>query len=141
MGSCSRVLTSSYSKGFGLIGTYLGEDHGANQANCIYGIFFYSVMLLASFLSYKFVASVQMVMSLAAVGMSCYLAYILYFILHDLCVVCVSTYAVNILLVFTTWCKRCSIASLEKTEDQYGYTIPNYHNTKREGRDGFKKFI
>ena len=62
----------------------------------------------------------QMILSASSIGVSCYLAYILHFvlqvcralcfyltlflILQDFCVVCVSTYAVNVLLFFT----RCA---------------------------------
>ncbi len=36
---------------------------------------------------------------------SVYLAYILYFVLETLCVICVSIYAVNFLLLITAACK------------------------------------
>jgi len=137
--SCSKVFSSPYSKGFGLVGPYLGEEHPANQSNSVYGLAFYSTLLLLSLFNYRFLATLQMVLSVGAIGMSCYLAYILHFVLENFCVVCVSTYVVNFLLFFTSWCKRCSLGKKVK-EDKYGYTIPTSLNNNR-GRDGFKKFI
>ena len=42
--NCTRVLTSKWAKGFGVVGPLLGEDHVLNQANAVYGIIFYSLM-------------------------------------------------------------------------------------------------
>ena len=44
-------------------------------------------------------ASIQIFTAVLANFGSVYLAYILYFVLHDFCVVCVSTYIVNFLLL------------------------------------------
>merc|ERR1719370_854960 len=103
--SCSKVFSSPYARGFGLVGPFLGESHPLNQSNSLYGVVFYSILLLFSLFNYRFLATLQMIMSATSIVVSCYLAYILHFVLQDFCVVCVSTYAVNMLLFFTSWCK------------------------------------
>ena len=57
--SCSKVFTSKYGKGFGLVSLILPEDHPANQPNSVYGIVFYSTILLMSFLNFRFIARIQ----------------------------------------------------------------------------------
>ena len=99
--SCSKVLSSSYGKGFGLVSFILGDTHQLNQPNSVYGIIFYSIMMLLAFLSSRMMSKVQFYLSLTSVAMSLYLAYILYFILEELCPLCVATYAVNLLLFIT----------------------------------------
>ena len=99
--SCSKVFSSPYGKGFGLVGRILGDDHPVNQTNSVYGIIFYSTMLLSAFLKSKLVSTVQFYLTLVSVVGSLYLAYILYFILQELCPVCVSTYVLNIFLAIT----------------------------------------
>ena len=99
--SCSKVLASRYGKGFGVVGPLLGEDHELNQPNSVYGIIFYSIMLLLAFLTGKFMSRLQFFLSVSSVIASVYLAYILYFILEELCPLCVSTYVVNFLLFIT----------------------------------------
>ena len=42
--NCTKVLTSKWAKGFGLVAPTLGDDHPLNQPNCLYGIVFYSLM-------------------------------------------------------------------------------------------------
>jgi len=44
-------------------------------------------------------------MSSLSLVVSAYLAYILYFELHDFCVVCVSTYVCNIVIAFNSYTK------------------------------------
>jgi len=144
--SCSRVLTSKYSTGFGLVGTLLGEDHIANQFNSIYGIAFYSLMLLLSLFNYRSIATVQILLSVMSVLMSAYLGYILY-ILQDVCVVCGGTYLVNFLLLVTSICKRrsmkCVRAGYSSTDKStYSYT-PFWTPSQRSNNNntGYKKNI
>ena len=101
--SCSKVLTSSYGRGFGVISILLGDSHPLNQPNSVYGIIFYSIMIIMALLNNKIMSSIQFYMSLSSVIMSLYLAYILYFILGELCPLCVSTYAVNFILFITRY--------------------------------------
>ena len=45
--SCSRVLTSEYSVGLGIVKSILGEDHILNISNAYYGIFVYIALCVA----------------------------------------------------------------------------------------------
>eukprot|EP00090_Calanus_glacialis_P038559 TRINITY_DN67252_c0_g1_i1.p1 TRINITY_DN67252_c0_g1~~TRINITY_DN67252_c0_g1_i1.p1 ORF type:complete len:185 (-),score=56.76 TRINITY_DN67252_c0_g1_i1:149-703(-) len=136
--SCSKVLTSSYGRGFGLVALLLGEEHPLNQPNSVYGIIFYSIMMLLAFLTSKVMTKLQFYLSLASVAMSLYLAYILYYILAELCPLCVSTYAVNFLLFITSWCKKRSLNSSSSSKGsrrvESTFTLPT-------NNQDFKKFI
>lgn len=103
-----------YGKGFGIMGRIFGEKSVMNQPNGIFGIIFYSQMVflckykindninsnlhqffLSAFISCSHITRVQIALSGLSILLSCYLAYLLYFVLEDFCVVCVSTYVVN----------------------------------------------
>ena len=87
----------------------LGESHPLNQSNSLFGVAFYSILLLFSMFNFRFLATIQvilhpkdimscvvfphiyvmvsnaapqMILSASAIGVSCYLAYILHFILQ-----------------------------------------------------------
>ena len=57
--SCSKVFTSKYGRGFGLVSLILPEDHQLNQPNSVYGIFFYSTLMLLAFINVRFISKVQ----------------------------------------------------------------------------------
>ena len=97
--SCSAVLTSQYSKGFGLIGPLLSEESVFNLPNSIYGLIFFNVQLALGLIHNLFASRVLFFMSLFTMPVIVYLAGILVFILRDFCLVCVSTYFVNLLLL------------------------------------------
>ncbi|XP_064835471.1 vitamin K epoxide reductase complex subunit 1-like protein 1 [Oncorhynchus masou masou] len=44
--SCSKVFTSRWGRGFGLLGSIFGNDSAMNQPNSVYGIVFYVFQLL-----------------------------------------------------------------------------------------------
>ncbi|KAL5257460.1 hypothetical protein ACHWQZ_G012413 [Mnemiopsis leidyi] len=95
--SCSRVLSSKYSKGFGIIGPTLGDESPLNQPNCLYGILFFLIYLTLDTISQSFfVKQLKFTLSASSIVMSLYLAYILAFVLVDLCLICLATYVVNI---------------------------------------------
>jgi len=137
--SCSAVFTSQYAVGFGQVEKYLGKDHVLNQPNSVYGIAFYAVMLLFSLLNYRFIATLQTLLSFSACVLSCYLGYLLYFVIKNLCVVCVATYGVNLFLLIFSMCKRRALAPKVVKEDKYGYYIPT--TTAASQNNNFKKFI
>ncbi|OXA45726.1 Vitamin K epoxide reductase complex subunit 1 [Folsomia candida] len=80
--SCSLVFTSEYGTGFGLVSKILGPDSFLNQPNGI--------------IPHPLVALGGLVLGISGIVMSIYLGYALFIVLQDACVVCISTYLVNI---------------------------------------------
>merc|ERR1719278_2145578 len=66
--SCSKVFSSPYAKGFGLVAPLLGESHPLNQSNSLFGVAFYSILLLFSMFNFRFLATLQMVLSASSIG-------------------------------------------------------------------------
>lgn len=100
--SCSKVLTSAFSQGFGIAGRLFGKTSPLNMANTTVGIIFYSILFgLTCAWNRTWARKLSVALCLLATLSSVYLAYILIFILADFCVVCVSTYAVNVALLGT----------------------------------------
>ena len=58
-------------------------------------------MIISAFNQTASGALMQCVMAVMANCGSVYLAYILYFVLNDFCIVCVSTYVINFVLLLT----------------------------------------
>ena len=84
--SCTKAFTSKY-------GTTLSLPNG------VWGLIFYTIIIILSIVNYS--TAILYVSILSVVG-SIYLASILYFKLHDLCIVCTGIYVVNIaLLIFS----------------------------------------
>ncbi|CAH0381002.1 unnamed protein product [Bemisia tabaci] len=94
--SCSNVLNSSFSTGFGIF----SKDSMLNQPNSLFGIIFYSTFFLLSYLNFKIVSKLLIILAVVSNISSVYFACILIFILKDFCLVCVSTYFVNVGLLF-----------------------------------------
>jgi len=111
--SCSKVFTSKYGRGFGLLEHVLGSDHILNLPNSVFGIAFYMIMIILSFSLSPGMANLAIVLALKANAGSVYLGYILYFVLEDFCVVCVTTYVVNFVLLVITYLRR---SHLHKTK-------------------------
>ncbi|XP_013378655.1 vitamin K epoxide reductase complex subunit 1 [Lingula anatina] len=102
--SCSRVLTSEYSKGFGIVRYLVGENHFLNVPNCILGILFYAIQIVLFCLSdHAIVTSFLFYTSAIAIIGSVYLAYVLFLVLHDLCLVCIATYIINGLVFYINY--------------------------------------
>lgn len=97
--ACSKVFSSKYARGFGLVGPSLGEDHFLNQPNGIYGAILYIILLVLSQLKRMRAAQVQRVLVFLANLMTPYLAYLLYKVIQAVCVLCVATYVINALLL------------------------------------------
>jgi vitamin-K-epoxide reductase (warfarin-sensitive) len=80
--NCSNSLTGEYSKHFGI-------------PNTVYGMFFYTILFILSFLEFPLL--IFGLSTIAFLG-SFYLAYILYFKVKDVCLVCNAIYLTNLLL-------------------------------------------
>uniref|UniRef100_A0A6B2LP68 vitamin-K-epoxide reductase (warfarin-sensitive) n=1 Tax=Arcella intermedia TaxID=1963864 RepID=A0A6B2LP68_9EUKA len=95
--SCSKVLTSEYSRIIAKI-FRLPEEHPLNVPNTYIGILFYLAVLVYPIYPFTLVPyrkNLFFIASSISLMFCIYLAYILYFVLEDLCLVCVSTYVVN----------------------------------------------
>ncbi|XP_019967487.1 vitamin K epoxide reductase complex subunit 1 [Paralichthys olivaceus] len=112
--SCSKVFTSRWGRGFGLVQFFVAQDSPLNQPNSVLGIIFYTLQMgLGLSLSRK--AAVFLVFSSwVSVAGSLYLASILAFVLGDFCMVCVSTYIVNFALLFTNVKRRRAIGGMKE---------------------------
>ncbi|KAM9500031.1 vitamin K epoxide reductase complex subunit 1-like protein 1 isoform 1-T1 [Salvelinus alpinus] len=96
--SCSKVFTSRWGRGFGLLGSIFGNDSAMNQPNSVYGIVFYVFQLLLGITVSAMAALILMATSILSVMGSLYLGYILYFVLEDFCIICITTYALSFIL-------------------------------------------
>ncbi|XP_014468210.1 PREDICTED: vitamin K epoxide reductase complex subunit 1-like protein 1 isoform X2 [Dinoponera quadriceps] len=95
--SCSAVLNSEYSKGFGITSKSC-ILRLCEVPNCVFGIIFFTAMSIMSLKnSYAFSVAI-LALGTASVLTSVYLAFILYK-LKTICLVCVSTYVVSALLM------------------------------------------
>uniref|UniRef100_A0AAQ4P3Q8 vitamin-K-epoxide reductase (warfarin-sensitive) n=1 Tax=Gasterosteus aculeatus aculeatus TaxID=481459 RepID=A0AAQ4P3Q8_GASAC len=88
----------SWGRGFGLLGSIFGNDNALNQPNSVYGIAFYAFQLLLGMTVSAMAALILMTTSILSVVGSLYLGYILYFVLKDFCIICITTYALNFIL-------------------------------------------
>jgi len=86
--SCTKVSKSKWGKTFGI-------------ANAVYGLLFYALLFILTFINIK------LIFYLAALSVlsSFYLAYVLYFKLKTVCLVCYSVYIVNIFLLIFSYLK------------------------------------
>jgi len=125
--SCTSVFKTKYAKGFGVMGTLMGDEgHVLNQPNSVYGILFYSINFLLFLLfgqKSKMVAELQFYAVILANFVSCYLAYLLYAVIKNMCYVCLATYAVNFVLLIAHYFNRKHLRN---------YIVPEYSNFQRQ---------
>jgi vitamin-K-epoxide reductase (warfarin-sensitive) len=112
--SCSKVFMSKYGKGFGLF----SKESPFNLPNPVFGIFFYVTQLFVAMFCGRDGRLINFFIIQAIVSnfMSVYLGYILFFVLNDLCVVCVATYVVNALMLQAGISRRTQAMALEDKE-------------------------
>lgn len=100
----SRLVQSwRWGRGFGLLGSIFGKDGVLNQPNSVFGLIFYILQLLLGMTASAVAALVLMTSSIVSVVGSLYLAYILYFVLKEFCIICVTTYVLNFLLLIINY--------------------------------------
>ncbi|KAM3592232.1 uncharacterized protein V6R79_015101 [Siganus canaliculatus] len=112
--SCSKVFTSRWGRGFGLVQFFVAEDSLLNQPNSVLGIIFYTLQMGLGLTLSKKAAQFLIFSSWVSVAGSLYLASILAFVLGDFCMVCVSTYAVNFALLYTNLKRRAAIEGMKE---------------------------
>uniref|UniRef100_A0A8C3T2N4 vitamin-K-epoxide reductase (warfarin-sensitive) n=1 Tax=Chelydra serpentina TaxID=8475 RepID=A0A8C3T2N4_CHESE len=89
------VSLCRWGRGFGLVEDLLGKHSVFNQPNSLFGIVFYTLQTLLGFTPSTLAAVALLGTSVVSIAGSLYLAYILFFVLHDFCLVCVTTYLLN----------------------------------------------
>ncbi|KGL77260.1 Vitamin K epoxide reductase complex subunit 1-like 1, partial [Tinamus guttatus] len=95
---CSVAISSRWGRGFGVLGSIFGKDSLINQPNSVYGLVFYILQMLLGMTASAVAALILMTSSIVSVVGSLYLAYILYFVLKEFCIVCIITYFLNFIL-------------------------------------------
>jgi len=118
---CSNVFTSRFGKGLGIVGPLVGEDSPLYQSNGVYGMFMYSAFVFFSLFPYRVFAKICVFMGIAANIVSAYLAYILFFVIEDICVVCISTYAIGFFLLIAS-IKNLSAINTLKAETSLNFS-------------------
>uniref|UniRef100_A0A1A8D7Z4 vitamin-K-epoxide reductase (warfarin-sensitive) n=1 Tax=Nothobranchius kadleci TaxID=1051664 RepID=A0A1A8D7Z4_NOTKA len=114
--SCSKVFTSRWGRGFGLVQFFVDKDSPLNQPNSLLGIIFYTLQMGLGLSPSRKAALALVLSSWVSMAGSLYLASILAFVLGDFCMVCVSTYIVNFALLYTNLKRRRAIEEMkEKT--------------------------
>ncbi|NP_001027838.1 vitamin K epoxide reductase complex subunit 1 [Takifugu rubripes] len=112
--SCSKVFSSRWGRGFGLVQYFVDKDSPLNQPNSVLGIIFYTLQMCLGLSLSRKAALFLVFSSWVSVAGSLYLASILAFVLGDFCMVCVSTYLVNFVLLFTNLKRRRAIEGLKE---------------------------
>jgi vitamin-K-epoxide reductase (warfarin-sensitive) len=93
--SCSKVLTSDYSYPLSLCGL-VPRGHTMDVSNAFAGLLWYLLAAIHAYLPLLRQPSIFLALSVGSLGYSCFLFYVLKFILRDLCLVCVLMYIANI---------------------------------------------
>jgi vitamin-K-epoxide reductase (warfarin-sensitive) len=93
--SCTKVLMSSYGHIFSHFGL-VPNGSALDVPNPVLGLCFYSLVLLWP---WNYTRLPVLVASLGSVLFSAYLGYILYAVLKDFCLVCVSSYIINVVIL------------------------------------------
>uniref|UniRef100_A0A669EVK7 vitamin-K-epoxide reductase (warfarin-sensitive) n=1 Tax=Oreochromis niloticus TaxID=8128 RepID=A0A669EVK7_ORENI len=112
--SCSRVFTSRWGRGFGLVQYFVAKDSPLNQPNSVLGIIFYTLQMGLGLSVSKKAAAFLVFSSWVSVAGSLYLASILAFVLGDFCMVCVSTYIVNFALLYTNLKRKRAVQEIKE---------------------------
>ena len=98
--SCSRALTGPYGKVLSLWGL-VAKGGALDVPNSAIGLCFYLLALAPWDRLGPAGGDAFMVAALASLAFSAYLAYVLRYILHEFCIICVTSYCVNALLFFS----------------------------------------
>uniref|UniRef100_A0A1A9WWP4 vitamin-K-epoxide reductase (warfarin-sensitive) n=1 Tax=Glossina brevipalpis TaxID=37001 RepID=A0A1A9WWP4_9MUSC len=96
--SCTAVFNTPYGKSFGLL-SYLFKDipNRWNPPNGLLGIIYYLGFIYSTFFQHHSVFILQIFLCVCSNLLSIYLAYLLYYVLKNFCVICISIYVINFL--------------------------------------------
>ena len=94
--SCSKAITGPYGKVLSLWGI-VKKGSSLDVPNSLIGSLFY-FLAITPWNANSLIADLFMIGGLLSLAFSAYLAYILRFVLHEFCIICVSSYVINILL-------------------------------------------
>lgn len=103
--NCSKVLTSKYSRLTKLL-FGLPDNHVMNIPNTYYGVLFYLAVFVYPLPLLTYIPFREILFFCASVGsmiLSLFLAFILYYVLDDFCIVCVTTYFINLVIFYYAW--------------------------------------
>ena len=101
-GSCSAVFSSSYAHPLSQWGI-VPKGHALDLSLALMGILNYLVYTLYPTRLFKMLPVPHVflfLMSIGGIGFSCYLLYVLKFILGDFCIVCATFHAINFSMFF-----------------------------------------
>uniref|UniRef100_U5EPS2 vitamin-K-epoxide reductase (warfarin-sensitive) n=1 Tax=Corethrella appendiculata TaxID=1370023 RepID=U5EPS2_9DIPT len=112
--SCTKVFLSGYGRGFGIIGQIFGENSPLNLPNGFYGIGFYLIMSLLNQSRSLSISRLLVILNIISNLLSLYLAYLLYFVLEDFCVVCVSIYGVSFVNLILSLKRHSAVINEQK---------------------------
>ncbi|XP_054416101.1 uncharacterized protein LOC112134373 [Pongo abelii] len=97
------ICIVTWGRGFGLLDSIFGKDGVLNQPNSVFGLIFYILQLLLGMTASAVAALILMTSSIMSVLGSLYLAYILYFVLKEFCIICVVMYVLNFFLLIINY--------------------------------------
>ncbi|NXR72512.1 VKORL protein, partial [Pycnonotus jocosus] len=97
--SCTRVFSSRWGRGLGLVEPVLGKDSAVNVPNGAIGLLFYLLQGLLGPCGARAASVALLGTSVASAAASLWLGAVLLWGLGDLCVVCLSTYGINLALL------------------------------------------
>ncbi|XP_068855106.1 vitamin K epoxide reductase complex subunit 1 [Aphelocoma coerulescens] len=97
--SCTRVFSSRWGRGLGLVEPVLGRDSALNVPNGAVGLLFYLLQGLLGLRRGRAAALALLGTSVASAAASLWLAGVLLFGLGDLCLVCLGSYGLNLALL------------------------------------------
>lgn len=111
--SCSAAFFSDFGRGFGLLPEPLAFR------NPVFGVLFYTTVLILILLGHK-LQNARLLVALAILSNlgSLFLGFVLTFVLRVACLVCISTYVINFLLLKFTWRRLKLIQHSENLQSQ-----------------------